>query len=127
MSSQLLSLLAVELTAGMANVGRDLVPDRFGLGIDDRQEFPEGSPHTVNLVDQIEDDRHALVVDAKIIPEIVDQLRPGEIDIGETSVSPAGQQPSGIDPSPQRGLIQLRPEAKFPGIHDYRSMNWRGL
>ena len=71
-----------------------------GLSAQHHQHFTEGAAQPMQLVDQVQNDRDAFVVDAKVPRQVLDQSRPRKIDFGKRPLSasmPRSQQ-SCIDP-----------------------------
>jgi len=61
---------------------QDLAPATFGLRADRRKEIAQHAPHSVQLIDEIEDDGNAVLVHAEF-PQVADQLHSCEIDLGK--------------------------------------------
>ena len=66
----------------------------------------------MHLIDQIKDDRNAVVIDAQIVLEIADQMAASEVDVGKVlrvAVAP-WEQPAGLDPRFQHLHLDLAGE-----------------
>jgi hypothetical protein len=53
-------------------------------------EVAHAPAQAVHLVDEVQDDRDAFVVDAEVLAQVADQLRAGEIDVASRLNSAAG-------------------------------------
>ena len=53
------------LRTRVADAGQDLSPATFGLRADRRKEIAQHAPHSVQLIDEIEDDGNAVLVHAE--------------------------------------------------------------
>ena len=69
----------------------------------------------MHLVDQVQNDRDGLVIDAEILTQVVNELRSGEVDVGEhgLGVGLRRNEPAGGDPCLQRVLVQTGAEKEF--------------
>jgi hypothetical protein len=50
------------------------------LGFHHHQKLAQQVPQSVELIDETEDDRDAVVIDAKLL-QVSDQVSPGQIDV----------------------------------------------
>src|SRR5260221_3714480 len=91
--------------------------------------IPHQATQSVQLIEQMQDDGHALVVHAEIQPEILDQPRPREVGLGKKSCLSAGQrhQPLCLDPGIQRRSVKMRSGDELLGLHHHTPMDCRGL
>jgi hypothetical protein len=82
----------------------------------------------MNLIDQVENDRDAVVIDAEIL-QISDQVSSGEIDAGKSLARGLSvrDQPASFDPLVEHLLIQPCVMDNPVRCHDHTSMAWRGL
>src|SRR5258708_26330257 len=107
---------------------QDLAPATFGLRADRRKEIAQHAPHSVQLIDEIEDDGNALLVHAEF-PQAADQLHSCEIDLGKWPgfAAIARQQPAGLDPRLKRCGFEMRRQEKFSPLHGHTPIASRGL
>ena len=78
----------------------------------------------MDLIDQIEDDRDALVVDSNAVLEIADELHACDVDFGKPFclfITPRND-PSGLDPGLEPGGVETREVEKPDGIHAQASV-----
>lgn len=89
------------------------------LLVNGRQEVVKRSTHPVQLIDKVENDTDALVVDAEVALQIVDQLRSRDVSLGKMLLSffPATHQPTGRNPSLQRFGLKVNTTKKFAMLH----------
>src|ERR1700704_583866 len=115
--------------------GRAVSPCRRSAGIPGRVgrfyrvDIPYQGTQPVELVEEMQDDRNAFVVDAKVQLEIPDQPGPREIGIGELKSAAAGAryQPFLINPDVQGRGIKMRSADEFLGLHGHTPIDCRGL
>src|SRR6185295_2417145 len=88
----------------------------------------ECAAQAVQLIDQVEDDADALVVDADVALQVLDQAHPGEIDLGELLQTLLGArgQPAGRHPGFQHIGLDACADEKLAVFHAHASI-WRGL
>ena len=47
------------------------------------KQIAQRPPQTVHLVDQVEDDADPLIVDAKVLLQVLNEVRPRDVGVGE--------------------------------------------
>src|SRR5262249_32940684 len=63
---------------------------------------------TIDLIEQAQDQRHRLVIDGEIAPDLKDQLDPRDIDLAKhpALLVPLGQDPAILDPAGELAAIE---------------------
>jgi hypothetical protein len=129
-SERLTSVGSSRATLGqlIAKTGGDAAARRFGLLMNARHHVPQRAPQAVQLVDEIEDERNALVIQSETF-QIMDQTRTGDVQLREAArLAVANRnQPASLDPGIQRLTVEMRLQKEFAPLHGYTSMAWRGL
>ena len=79
----------------------------------------ERPTHPVQLIDEVKDDANTLVVDPEVTLQIVDQLRPRHISLGEmlSFIFSTAHQPTGRNPGLQRFGFKVSATKKFAMFH----------
>src|SRR6202021_780658 len=89
----------------------------------------KGSTQTVELIDEMENDVDALVVDSEVAFQITDQARPGHVRIGEHHF--VGRliwnEPPLVEPELQRLHLEARIGQELLLVHDHDVPSSRGL
>ena len=76
-------LAAVMMHHGTLAADDEALTHVLRLRVDGRQEGAECSAHPVQLVDQVEDYANALIVYADVMLQVMNQLCPCDVEIGE--------------------------------------------
>src|SRR5258708_3050398 len=90
---------------------------------------PHQAAQTVQLIQEMQNDRDTLVVYPEIYLEILDQPRPREVGVREVKCRSAGdgQQPFRFNPGVQCQSVKVRSTDEFLGLHRHTPMDCRGL
>ena len=67
---------------GRAGTGGNRAAGRSGLRRHAGKNVTQHAPQSVQLIDEVENDRDSVVIDPQVL-QIVDQLHPGKIDFGK--------------------------------------------
>jgi len=97
---------------------------RLRLRTEGREEVAERSPESADLINKVEDNRDALLVDAQILSQILNQLRSRKINfrkLPSIAVQPWGQ-PSRLDPHLQQFGAEACSQKEFTAVQDHASM-----
>src|SRR5262249_46594378 len=69
----------------------------------------------VHLIDEMQDDRDAFIVDAEVFTQIANELSAREVDVGEHQLRLGlrRNEPAGRDPGVQRAMLEAGADQKF--------------
>src|SRR5262249_27387531 len=105
----------------------DPLPHLFGLRAHRGRDLAQHLAQPVHLIDEIENDRDRLFVDAHVVLEVADEVRACEIGVGEIGrvlVAPR-HQPAGFHPGLEHGLFDPGRKQKFARAHGHVPVDWR--
>jgi len=89
-----------------------------------REKIAQRLPHTVQLVEQMQNDGDTLIIDADIALEVVDQMHSREVDFGKLIVAALLQrkEPTLGNPCFQHIGVQMRTDEKLLKLHAHYSV-----
>jgi hypothetical protein len=92
-------------------------------------QLPQCPAYAVKLVDQIQNQPYPFIVHAEIHPEIMDELRSGDVNFGEAQLGgrSAGYQPLLLDPGVQCFILHAGERQKLRSADFHGVTSSRGL
>src|SRR5258707_11371233 len=94
-------------------------PSSFAGRPSARVHFVEQTLHApaqaVHLIDEMQDDRDAFIVDAEVLTQIANELRARDVDVGEHQLRLGlrRNEPAGRDPGFERAMLEAGADQKF--------------
>src|SRR5215472_6776530 len=88
---------------------------RSAAGVHFIEQALHAPAQAVHLIDEMQDDRDAFIVDAEVLAQIVNELGAREVDVGEHQLRLGlrGNEPAGRDPGFERAMLQAGADQKF--------------